>query len=180
MSGVGKHFPGHGFVSADSHTALPIDNRDFAALAAADLVPFRELARRLGGVMPAHVIYDAVDPRPAGFSRHWLRQVLRRELGFGGVIFSDDLSMEGASEAGGILARADAALSAGCDMVLVCNDPDAAGLLLADWRPLPDPESALRICNLLPRGKALSKTALNARQRYLRALAQVAAIPALA
>jgi beta-N-acetylhexosaminidase len=127
---VGKHFPGHGFASADSHVEIPLDPRTLSEIRAVDLAPYRRLVSQLGGVMPAHVIYPEVDRVPAGFSRIWLQDVLRNEIGFDGLIFSDDLSMEGASAAGGIVARADAAISAGCDMVLVCNRPDLADELL--------------------------------------------------
>jgi beta-N-acetylhexosaminidase len=136
MAAVGKHFPGHGYVGADSHVEIPVDDRSLDAILAADLVPYpAAIAAGLDGVMPAHVIYAQVDSRPAGFSPVWIADVLRRELGFRGLVFSDDLSMEGASVAGDIVERAEAALEAGCDMVLVCNAPASAETLLSGLPP---------------------------------------------
>lgn len=174
MRCCGKHFPGHGWAEADSHVAIPVDDRSLEQLQP-DMAPYRAL--RLDAVMPAHVIYPQVDARPAGFSPVWLGK-LRRDIGFDGVIFSDDLSMEGASVAGGIVERADAAWCAGCDMLLVCNAPDAVGTLLKEWRPPADPVRSARISRLVPAKAAKKPEELAASTRYLDAREAIARLAA--
>ncbi len=145
MPAVGKHFPGHGFVRADSHDDLPRDERPLERIAVDDLVPFAVLARRgIEGIMPAHIVFPAVDAEPAGYSRTWLQDILRGRLGFRGAIFSDDLGMAGAAAAGDTVARAEAARAAGCDVVLACNDMAASDQLLERWAPPPSAELARR------------------------------------
>lgn len=131
MAATGKHFPGHGWAEADSHVAIPVDERSLEHISKTDMHPFSMLANSLDAVMPAHVIYSNIDQQPAGFSSFWLQTMLREQVQFHGVIFSDDLTMEGAAVAGGFAQRAQAALQAGCDMVLVCNKPEAADEVLA-------------------------------------------------
>lgn len=127
MAATGKHFPGHGAVALDSHLALPIDARDLNSIRSKDLQPFRRLIEDgLEGIMPAHVVYPNIDPQPAGFSPFWIQQILRQELNFSGAVFSDDLSMVGAASVGDFSERARLAQQAGCDMLLVCNNPAAA------------------------------------------------------
>jgi beta-N-acetylhexosaminidase len=138
MGACGKHFPGHGYISTDSHQALPVDERDYVDLELADLRPFQALIDfGLPAMMPAHVVYPKIDSRPAGFSPVWLKNILREEMGFDGMIFSDDLCMAGAAIAGNMIERVGAALDAGCDMALICNRPDLVDETLArfkhDW-----------------------------------------------
>ena len=179
MSAVGKHYPGHGHVKADSHHEIPVDDRPYAAIEASDLLPFRRLIENgLGGVMPAHVVYPGVDSRPAGFSEIWLKQILRRQLGFDGMVFSDDLSMAGASSAGGVVERAHAAFDAGCDMVLVCNNPRSAGELLANLDYSMPATALARLARVHGRGGPESPAQLQRDRRYLDAVAAVRTIGA--
>lgn len=122
MASVGKHFPGHGSVQADSHVALPIDNRPLVEIFQSDLIPFQQLSENISAIMPAHIIFSQIDNRPVGFSPIWLQDILRKQLKFTGVIISDDLSMEGAAGMGSVSDRAQQALEAGCDMTLICNN----------------------------------------------------------
>jgi len=178
MASCGKHFPGHGWAAADSHVAAPLDERSRAQILAHDAAPYRELGIALGGVMPAHVVYPQVDDRPAGFSPRWIRGVLRRRLGFGGAVFSDDLSMEGASVAGGIIERGQTALDAGCDFVLACNDPVAAEALLEGIRWRRTAAFERRLARVTPRGEARPLPGLLRDPAYRAARAAAAAVAA--
>jgi beta-N-acetylhexosaminidase len=174
MANCGKHFPGHGFVEADSHHAMPVDPRPLAEILGSDAQPYSWLGLSLSAVMPAHVIYPQVDDKPAGFSQIWLQHILREQLGFNGLIFSDDLSMEGARAAGGVVPSAQAALEAGCDMVLVCNQPAAADEVLAGLKPVFARGGAQRrIKQMKARGRALRWSKLARQPEYLSALMQI-------
>jgi beta-N-acetylhexosaminidase len=155
MQAVGKHFPGHGSVESDSHRTLPVDERTLETIRLEDMLAFERMVQYgLGAVMPAHVVYPQVEPKPAGFSRHWLQVILRGQLGFKGAVFSDDLSMAGAASMGDFAARADAALTAGCDMIVVCNDRPGAVTILEELRYRPNPVSATRLASMHPQGRA--------------------------
>ena len=185
MRNCGKHFPGHGFVKADSHHEVPVDKRSLAAILGDDARPYEWLAGSLSSVMPAHVVYPKVDPNPAGFSERWLKEILRLQLDFEGAIFSDDLSMAGARRIGGVevsyAESATLALAAGCDMVLLCNqshdggaevDALLEGLLKAEadghWQP--DPASESRRLDLLPQTVPVAWDELMHSPAYQRAL----------
>ena len=181
MANCGKHFPGHGFVQADSHHAVPVDKRSLKAILADDAKPYDWLSTSLASVMPAHVVYPKVDALPAGFSARWLKQILRGDLGFQGAIFSDDLSMEGAKVAGSAVDGALAALNAGCDMVLLCNQSidggQAVDALLdglqtaqASGRWHPDGDSEARRLDLLPLSPPLPWDELMHQPAYQHAL----------
>jgi beta-N-acetylhexosaminidase len=177
MSSCGKHFPGHGWVEGDSHHVVPLDERSLAELEQDDLVPFARMAAAgMGSVMPAHVVYPAVDSKAAGFSRVWLQQILRGKLAFDGVIFSDDLCMEGAAQAGGIVERANAAFSAGCDMALVCNRPDLADQLLAEIAAPDIPGLAERLQRMQGRGEVAEWQAQLETAEFALCRAEVAAL----
>ena len=185
MANCGKHFPGHGFVRGDSHLEVPRDNRSLKAILVDDARPYEWLSTTLASVMPAHVIYPKVDALPAGFSARWLKDILRQQLGFGGAIFSDDLSMEGARQiAGAPVSFAEAgavALDAGCDLVLLCNQSaqgsDAIDVWLdglerarVDGLWHADPDSEARRCALLPQSPPLAWDDLMHHPAYQRAL----------
>ncbi|WP_233831432.1 beta-N-acetylhexosaminidase [Paraburkholderia sp. ZP32-5] len=169
MSNCGKHFPGHGFAQADSHVAMPVDERSLDAILREDVAPYDWLGLSLGAVLPAHVVYPKVDAKPAGFSRVWLQDILRGKLGFEGAIFSDDLSMEAARQGGTLTEAASAALEAGCDMVLICNQPHEAEKVLDGLRFEPSKESRRRLKRMRPRGEALKWDKLMDEARYRQA-----------
>ena len=171
MANCGKHFPGHGWAEADSHVAIPVDERRLDQILNDDAKPYEWLDLSLASVMPAHVIYPEVDKHPAGFSKIWLHSILREELGFEGVIFSDDLSMEGASVAGSVVKGAQMALDAGCDAVLICNRPDLADQLLSQLKvsKAKQVESAKRLNRLMPKSPALSWEQLQEEAEYCHA-----------
>jgi beta-N-acetylhexosaminidase len=153
MAATAKHFPGHGAVVADSHLALPVDRRELVDMEA-DLLPYRRLIDNgLPAAMVAHVLFPALDTVPASFSQRWIGQVLRQELRFGGLVFADDLSMAGAAAVGDMPARAERALAAGCDVLLVCNDRVAVERLLDEFKPSYDAASQLRLIRM--RGRKL-------------------------
>jgi len=149
MEAVGKHFPGHGSVEGDSHHVMPFDRRSFDRIDALDLVPFRRVIRtHLAGIMMAHVIYERVDALAAGYSSYWIETVLRGRLHFDGVVFSDDLSMAGAESVGGYAERARRALDAGCDILLVCNNPEGADEVLQSLQGYSNPVTQMRMIRL--------------------------------
>ncbi|WP_131668369.1 beta-N-acetylhexosaminidase [Psychrobacter pygoscelis] len=156
MATTAKHFPGHGSVAPDSHVAEAIDSRSFAEIKAQDMQPFINTLPWLNAMMPAHVIFEQVDDKPAGFSAHWLQDIIREQLGFNGVLFSDDLSMKAAHTAGGVSERVKAAIQAGCDMALVCNDRIAAheAALSAQELPYPDQDRLRALCGKIPKWQA--------------------------
>ena len=185
MHNCGKHFPGHGYVAADSHVDVPVDKRSLKAILADDAKPYEWLSTSLASVMPAHVIYPKVDALPAGFSARWLKDILRLQLGFNGAIFSDDLSMAGARRLNGVdLSYAEAAalaLNAGCDLVLLCNQSVEGGRILDElldglvdaqaqdhWQP--DPDSEARRLDLLPQTAPFTWDDLMHLPAYQRAL----------
>ena len=188
MRNCGKHFPGHGFIAADSHTDLPRDTRSLKAILADDAAPYGWLGTAMDAVMVAHVVYPNVDARPAGYSARWLQAVLRGRVGFGGAVFTDDLSMEAARHIEGRTVGLDdavlAALAAGCDFALVCNQSLQGGAVLDDTidalahaqlsgRWAPDAASEARRLALLPAHAAPDWDTLMRSPDYLRALALI-------
>jgi beta-N-acetylhexosaminidase len=175
MEAVGKHYPGHGHVKEDSHVAVPVDNRSFQDIVMSDLIPFERLINAgIAGIMPAHVIFPEIDDKPAGFSGIWLEQILRKQYGFQGAIFSDDISMAGAEMAGGPVARARAALDAGCDMVLVCNDRPGVCEILDTLETGPRPLARVRLMRMYGRASGLSLSGIKESKDWQQAVSRIA------
>ena len=174
MGTCGKHFPGHGYVVPDSHVELPVDDRAFEAMQE-DIEPYRQLG--LDGIMAAHVIYNCMDCNTAVFSNKWI-DFLRNDIEFNGVVFTDDLSMAGAGVVGDMLARVQTSYAAGCDMLLVCNAPDAVGQVLTNWKPAVDAHRSRRIKALLATAPAKSWEELQAEPNYQSALLTISRLMA--
>jgi len=167
MASIGKHFPGHGAVAPDSHVAIPVDERPFDEIFQQDIYPFKALIEAgMKGVMPAHVIYSQLDDKPAGFSEYWLQTVLRQQLGFQGAIFSDDLSMQGASVVGNYEQRARQALNAGGDMALVCNNRSAAEQIIDGLKVVETSEKSLQRLLAMRPSPVVTKEALRETARW--------------
>ena len=174
MAAVGKHFPGHGGVAGDSHHELPIDERDYYDLEQRDLVPFRAaIAAGLQGIMTAHVLYPRVDAQVAGYSRYWIKDILRGELGFSGAVFSDDLSMAGADLGTSYSARAQQALAAGCDVLLICNHRAGVIEVLDSLPVAPYPQTQVRLMRMHGRGGAPALATLRATDQWRSVAARV-------
>ena len=166
MQATGKHFPGHGSIAADSHVAMPVDERSFVDIEMDDLRPFQFMIDSgINALMMAHVIYSRVDPQPAGFSKYWMKTILREKMHFQGAIFSDDLSMEGAVIAGDYTQRARISLDTGCDMILVCNNRDAAWEVVNSLEGYENPASSLRLAHLHAK-ESISREALVTLSRW--------------
>jgi beta-N-acetylhexosaminidase len=169
MPAIGKHFPGHGTVVADSHLELPVDDRSYHDISKSDLIPFRLLATEIEGIMPAHISYPKIDNEPAGYSSIWINNILRQELGFQGLVFSDDLNMSGAATVGGVRDRADLALRAGCDVILLCNDRPGTERLLSSWAHKIEPLTQVRLMRMHGKASSISFDELDDDERWIAA-----------
>ncbi len=177
MEGVGKHFPGHGWVYEDSHLEVPKDPRSYEDIMLSDLIPFERLINAgIAAIMPAHVIYEKIDIHPAGFSKIWLTKILREQLGFHGMIFSDDISMAGAVVQGTPLDRANAALEAGCDMVLICNNRMAVHEVINDLPQSSMPASRVRVMRMYGKTDNIDISELKNIQEWKELSKQVASL----
>jgi beta-N-acetylhexosaminidase len=178
MQAIGKHFPGHGYIQSDSHLEKSIDGRSYRDIEMNDLIPFQQMIHYgLAGIMPAHVIYPKIDQSPAGFSTVWLQKILRTELQFEGCIFSDDLSMQGAADyLESIVMRAQAALNAGCDMILVCNNPAGTDEILNELHWEMSATSLSRLARLHGRNNFGSMTKLREQGEYIQALREISGV----